>query len=326
MNLFREKPVYNGHQFINYLGLPGAGKTLSMVEEQILPAYLNGQQILSNFWLNLKGVKYFYTEEDFLDFRNGVLAFDEIGQILDPYNWKNLSFNVRRYFQNHRKFHVDIFSTTQDISFIAKPARVLISEYVFSENSTSNFLNSLLSLFGSSDLSFKQRHLTFAELYLLQKGLGGSSLVAEDDEFSHENYSEDLSFSDIEQNKDIPIKRVHYSFKKLIHRELDQHKIELVHYYCPVCRSRQLDRVLAEDTDKHFIKDKKGYSILKPIYCPAHPAQLLEARESGVYDTDYLVEPAIPEDIEFLPYVPSPKGYTKIRYKGYVPKSFRPNS
>lgn len=326
MSLFSNKPVLTGHSFINYLGLPGGGKTLSAVESELIPRYLSGQLIRSNTFINLKGVFYFSEPDEIKEFKNCVVFVDEIGQILDPYAWRDMSFELRRWFSNHRKFHCDIISTTQDISQICKPSRILISDYIFTENDSNDFLSSLFGL-ASSQLCFKQRTLAYQDLARLSRGFGSTETPSEDDS-GLESYSESITFNEVDLPKEIVAKKVYFNTKKLLHHELDDFKIELVHFYCPLCKSRQYKQILkAETLDYcHYNAKKKVYTAKEEIFCPNHPLQVLQIKESGIYDTDYLIEPPKRDDIVFVPMVPSEAGHTLVRYKGYVdPKLPRPS-
>jgi len=329
MSIFtKNKPVQTGHYFINYLGLPGAGKTLSVVENELIPRYLLGQLVRSNTFINLKGIKYFTEAEELKEFKNCVCFVDEIGQFIDPYAWKDMSYEVRRWFSNHRKFHVDILSTTQDISQICKPARILISDYVFTQNDSNTFLSDLLG-FRSKTLCFIQKHLSYQDLSRLSRGLGASGADSEVEADSDlESYSESISFNEVDLPKEIKPEKVYYNTSKLIHHELDDFKIELVHYYCPKCFGRQHVQILKADTLDvcDYNPKTRQYKSKIDVYCPNHPAQLLELRESGIYDTDYLIAPPKRDDIVFVPMVPSEAGHTLVRYKGYVdPKLPRPS-
>lgn len=305
----------SGHLFLCYLGLPGAGKTLLSTEEQLIVRYKSGQRVASNFFINLKGITY-YEGYEFIYLRNCVLFQDEIGQILDPYNWKDLPYEVRQFYQNHRKLHNDIISTTQDVSFISKPARVLISEWYYCENNAyGEWLTRLLTYFHLPEIRIKIQAITSRELEKLQKGVGASPLVDTNDE-DEESFSEDLNLSELETPLENPVKHKSFSYRQLAHRELDDFKIELVHRYCPDCASRQGEQILKDDTLKVCDYSKKrGYSLKVAEFCPSHPLTQLIVKETGLYDTDYLIEP---KDIkvEWRAYVPIKQGALKVPYKG----------
>jgi malate/lactate dehydrogenase len=71
-----------------------------------------------------------------------------------------------------------------------------------------------------------------------------------------------------------------------------------------------------EDTNKACKKDEKGNWILRQKeFCPKHPKEKLEIKESGIYDTDY--EPIrIEKELIWVPLVDCKKGERKVRYNG----------
>lgn len=317
-----------GHLFINYLGLPGAGKTLSAVEKHIIPYYKEGRLVYSNTWLNLKGIKYFSSLDDLLDVRNAVIFIDEIGQFLDPYAWKDLSYSHRAFFQNHRKYHLDIISTTQDVSFIAKPARVLISDWVFCENNSySPLVSRFMALFGVDEIRVKYLELKTYDLLKLQKGIGFDTLNddVDDVDFNIDNDIDIAKLSEIKKNLN-PVKKKSYSIKKLVHRELDDFKNEIYYFYCPKCGGRQYYDIKKGNEFKYFNFDKKGkYYCKMNYYCPNHRDSLLVARLSFIYDTDYLIKVSVPS-LVWRPFVPSRAGERLVPYRGFLPSSVLPSS
>lgn len=323
----KKVPLLTGKEFSNYLGLPGAGKTLSAIEEKVLPAYLAGVPIWSNTFINLKGVNYFSDIEEVLDKRNILLFIDELGFVLDPYDWANIPKSVRVFFQFHRKKKIEIVSTTQDISFLAKPARVLVSNYIFCENSDwGQIVAKIFSFFGYGEVRLAQRALTFNDLQKLQKGVGASPLI--DSEEEEEEMPDDLDFDDL--GVESPIIRRSYSFKTLFHRELDEYKIEIYHKFCPLCNGRSGSQIKAEDSDIYidYNKKLKRYFLKTSEFCSFHKDQLLDVRVSGIYDTDYELEPK-DIDVVWKPYVPVKSGATLVPYKGVLSKkaiSSRPSS
>lgn len=71
------------------LGLPGSGKTLSQIEEDILNCLLDGEEVWSNTWINYIGPNlHYYRNEDFEELaptlRNCVIVMDEIQRVLEP--------------------------------------------------------------------------------------------------------------------------------------------------------------------------------------------------------------------------------------------------
>jgi len=103
---------------------------------------------------------------------------------------------------------------------------------------------------------------------------------------------------------DIRLKR--YNIKELVHSELDQFKVELYHYYCPKCAGRQ-GQVIRKEVEYD--------EISKEVYCQKHKEQLLEVKQSGLYDSDYDL-PVKEREITYQAMIDSPKGWRKIPYKG----------
>jgi len=298
--------------------LPGAGKTLSAIEEKVLPAYLNKQVIYSNTFINLVGIRYFTDIDELLHVRNCVVFFDEIGDVVDAYAWDKVSQDVRRWFRFHRKRHVSILSTVQDISYFCKPARVLVTSHVLCENNDyPELIKKIFSWFGYGAVRVNQQELSAYELEKLQKGVGASPLVDDSDLESDEGFSDDLDLTELDKPLENPIVHRSYSYKKLLHKELDHLKIELVHKYCPECAGRQGEQILKENTFKEvfYNKKKKYYGLLTAEFCPSHPDVFLEVKESGIYDSEY--ELTISDvQVEWRPYVPSPAGHVRIPFKG----------
>ena len=275
--------IKNGHIFKNYLGFPGAGKTLSAVIQEILPRYLEGQVIYSTTWLNLQGIHYFSSLDELEGVKNAVIFIDEIGQYLDPYAWKYISYNNRMLFQNHRKLKLTIISTTQDLSFIAKPARVLINDWVFCENNSHGVIMAkILAFFGIKEIIVKQLQLSVIDLLKLQKGVSSVGVIQGentddlDNDFS-DDFTSDLDFSkdDLENKPE----SVHFSMKKIIRRDLDYLKEELVYFYCPLCESRQYYNIKQGQEHKYFniykYKGKDKFYNKMNYFFPAHPKQRL---------------------------------------------------
>jgi len=104
------------------------------------------------------------------------------------------------------------------------------------------------------------------------------------------------------ENEEVQKKRKSYSIKNIIHHELDDFKIELVHKYCSECAMRQGSQILKADTLNicDYNKKKDKYILKVPEFCPIHKKTLLLVRQSGMYDTDY--EPIIEEkEVIFVP-------------------------
>lgn len=139
-------------------GLPGAGKSLKLARLIIDVLYRNKKWfeksgIKREVWLNLKlseavekefegFIKYWKNPAELVDLRNVDVFWDEIATHLDATQWANMSLELKRWLQQHRKFGIDIYGTTQDFSMVDVSFRRLTSE-----------LMHLVKLFGSPDKS-----------------------------------------------------------------------------------------------------------------------------------------------------------------------------
>lgn len=292
----KKNKINDGHILKNYLGKTGAGKTLSTIERDFLPAYLSGVRCKSNIFINLKGVEFYTDLEECVEDRNCFILCDEVGDMIDAYDWRTIPQSIKRMFRFHRKRHLDFVMTAQDISFIAKPFRVLIKTWVFCEEDKSLdiFDNTFLRV---RSVRFKYRELIQSDLSGFLKGLGSDPLEDKNDVFSKENSSNE-NLSDINVIVEpFPVKKVSYSFKHLLHRELNEFKIELVHRYCPDCKSRQGEQILNEHTLDicDYVPKTKKYYLKNDEFCPYHKETLLEVRESGIYDSDFEIIPPFVE-------------------------------
>jgi len=80
--------------------------------------------------------------------------------------------------------------------------------------------------------------------------------------------------------------------KSLLRRDLDDLKVELYHYYCPLCASRQSPSI-PRDVDP----------FNSPVlFCPKHLSQPLEIRVSAMYDTDFEVQSSSSPDVIWKAY------------------------
>jgi len=153
-----------------FTGLPGAGKSLKMSRTIINTLYRNKnwyrkqlkmyrkgsikdrplpRQIFSNLKLSVaveqefRGfVQYWWDPSQLIDVRDADVFWDEIATHLDATQWQNMSLEIKRWLQQHRKFGIEIYGTTQDFAMIDKSMRRLTSD-----------LYIITKLFGSGDKS-----------------------------------------------------------------------------------------------------------------------------------------------------------------------------
>jgi len=280
------------------LGLPGSCKTLSVTEDVLLPAILNGIDVYANHWLNINLPNSHYYREfcEIENVRNCIVSFDEIGHILEPRNWENESSGVRDFFQQHRHHYVQIEGNTQHLSLIAKSALIEADRFLLLEKRR---YPELIKLLFDNILPLT---IDISELTLKELKLRESNFKFNDDDFDE---------------FDLGNQSTDYYFKhKLIHRELNNIKKELVHWYCDKCKKRQGEFIPKEKTEKFCYFDKrKGYilkSIVIPPTCPKHKETSLILKESGIYDTQFDIQ--VPE--KQIYWKPFHRSLKETQYKG----------
>jgi hypothetical protein len=297
--------MIKGNRCVIRLGKPGCGKSLDQTETDVLEHLWAGEDVYCCYWINWKGYKnskgewtqnfhYFPPTkkgwDSIKDKRNCVVVFDELAQVFDPRDWAEEGSEVRRWFQLHRHFHVDIYANTQDVSLVAKSVGIIADEWQLIENVGYGLvIDWILDALGVQIIRIRKEFLTWQQLKKMASGWELGEDVAIDGNWKHKRY---------------PI-------KKIIHNELNEYKEELYHYYCQKCCSRQGEK----------IKDKTmtlgSLASLGTKYCEKHKEEPLIIKETGLYDTDYTPE-MDEEEIEFKAFVDSPKGWRKIEYKGLL--------
>lgn len=141
-----------------FSGLPGAGKSLKLARTAVDLLYRNRRYFEKGgkrriLYTNLKLSKKVLDEfgefiQDWVDpaslvpLRNCDVLWDEIATHLDATQWANMSLELKRWLQQHRKFGIEIYGTTQDFAQIDKSFRRLTSDLVH-----------LVKLMGSRDIS-----------------------------------------------------------------------------------------------------------------------------------------------------------------------------
>jgi len=127
-------------------GLPGAGKSLKLARTVLQVLERNRK------WEKKSGVKrLLYTNlklapwvmEEFSEYvrewedtqeltrlRNVDVIWDEFATAMDATQWQNMSLELKRWLQQHRKFGIEIYGTTQDFAQVDKSFRRLVSDLI----------------------------------------------------------------------------------------------------------------------------------------------------------------------------------------------------
>jgi len=131
-------------------GLPGAGKSLKLARTVV--AILERNRKWAGSKQNKKGtVRKLYTNlklspkileaykgyiEEWVDtaeltrLRDVDVIWDEFATAMDSTQWQNMSLELKRWLQQHRKFGIEIYGTTQDFAQVDKSFRRLVSNLI----------------------------------------------------------------------------------------------------------------------------------------------------------------------------------------------------
>jgi len=172
-----------------YTGLPGAGKSLKLARTAIDVLERNKKfyeksgikRILyTNLKLSEKVLDYYGDlVEDWSDpaqltsLRNCDVLWDEIATHLDSTQWANMSMELKRWLQQHRKFGIELYGTTQDFAQIDKSFRRLTSDLLF-----------LSKLFGTRDKSATRPEVKRIWVFSIVKTLDPQKYDEEKSKFS----------------------------------------------------------------------------------------------------------------------------------------------
>jgi len=137
-------------------GLPGAGKSVSTAKVAIELLYRNlnwyrrsgiKRKIFSNIKFNdsiveqiidasktdaegdtvSEWIGYWDDPSELVQLRDVDVIWDEVATHLDSTQWANVPLELKRWLQQHRKFGIEIFGTTQDFAMIDKSMRRMTS-------------------------------------------------------------------------------------------------------------------------------------------------------------------------------------------------------
>jgi len=127
-----------------YSGLPGAGKSLRMAQTMLDILWRNKKwyaksgivrPVYTNLHLNsdleeeYKGFIYYWDDpSQLVQLRDCDVFWDEIATHLDSTQWKEVPLELKRWLQQHRKFGIDIYGTTQDFAMVDVSMRRMTGE------------------------------------------------------------------------------------------------------------------------------------------------------------------------------------------------------
>ena len=225
-----------------------------------IPALCAGVKVISDYKINWKGKNLsYFTPEEFdevcMTWRNCIVLIDEIGVILDSRQFKDEGSNTRRFFSYHRKHHVEIVSSTQHISQVAKTSKNLVSDW-----------------FICSEISKKS---LFMELFC--KLIDYKGVIIKTERVELEKLANEKQVLDPEApiilGKPEKAKTYWLNEKKLIRNDLKDMKEEQEYLGCVSCKTRFTEK------DK---EDTKNFS-----FCPLCMTATIGQITSIMYDTDY---------------------------------------
>jgi len=105
---------------VGYVGRPGKGKTLLMTWD-IRRAMNKGKRVYANY--PVLGAKYWTKLEQTYGVRQGIIALDEAGSIVNSRKWEHLPDDVVRQWQQSRKIGLDLYYTAQAFTGVDKILR-----------------------------------------------------------------------------------------------------------------------------------------------------------------------------------------------------------
>jgi hypothetical protein len=117
----KDKDKFIGGFYI-YVNEMGAGKTLSMVREAKM-LHDKGYKVYSNFCLSFQEYNLMHWRDIPKVPPNSVILLDEISDLFNSREWKNMPKGIFTYLINSRKRNVRIMSTAQEYDEIDKTIR-----------------------------------------------------------------------------------------------------------------------------------------------------------------------------------------------------------
>jgi len=128
-------------------GLPGAGKSLMLARIIVDLLYRNRRwnrktgaqrKLYTNLKLAPKIMEEF--EGDIIEWtdtiqltkvRDADVIWDEFATAMDATQWQNMPLELKRWLQQHRKFGIEIYGTSQDFAQVDKSFRRLVSDLLY---------------------------------------------------------------------------------------------------------------------------------------------------------------------------------------------------
>jgi hypothetical protein len=123
-------------------GIPGSGKSLDLARIALQKLKLNKKRFEETGLLRLLAsnmkfsdsieeefrqyIFYWHDPEQLVKLRQCDVIWDEVATYLDSTQWANLPLEIKRWLQQHRKYGIDIYGTTQEFAMIDISMRRLV--------------------------------------------------------------------------------------------------------------------------------------------------------------------------------------------------------
>jgi len=130
-----------------FTGLPGAGKSYKTAQTALEILFRNKKWhektgVVRKVYSNLKFaqhieqeyelfIQYWWDPSQLVAIRDSDVLWDEIATHLDSTQWANMSLEIKRWLQQHRKFGIEIYGTTQDFAMVDKSMRRMTSDLYY---------------------------------------------------------------------------------------------------------------------------------------------------------------------------------------------------
>jgi len=161
---------------IMFTGLPGAGKSMETARVALDTLWRNHRYyqktgIVRHLYSNLKFsehvesvygdyIRYWTDTADLVKLKDVDVFWDEMAAHLDATQWQNMSLELKRWLQQHRKLGIDIYGNSQDFAQVDKSARRLVGT-----------LYHFTKLIGSRDISATRPAVQFVWGLIFMKSI-----------------------------------------------------------------------------------------------------------------------------------------------------------